>query len=62
MMCYAAALPLLIYGLLLAFEVIDRSDGNVAVLCIIESVAVFFTIKATVDKYRKRPRRERPVR
>lgn len=52
-MCYMAAWPLLAYGLLLALNVIDRTDANVAVLCIVEAVAVVFSIKATVDKYRR---------
>lgn len=53
-MCYMPAWPLLVYGLLLAFNIIDRSDANVAVLCIVEAVTVVFSIKATVEKYRRR--------
>lgn len=51
-MCYTAAFPLLVYGLLLAFDVIDRSDANLAVLVLCESVAVVVTVWATVHKYR----------
>lgn len=62
MLCYLAAVPLLVYGVLLGLEVIDRTDGNVAVLCIVEAVAVVFTIKATVEKYRRRFHRDSSVR
>jgi hypothetical protein len=51
---YAAVLPLLVYGLLLAFDAISRSDGNVAVLVLVEAVAVFLSIQGLARRYTRR--------
>lgn len=53
--CYSAAVPLLVYGVLLALDVIDRTDANVAVLVLAEAVAVVLTVRATIHRYRGRP-------
>lgn len=50
--CYAAAVPLLIYGLLLATDLMGRSDGNVAALMLSEFVAVVLTVRALARRYR----------
>jgi hypothetical protein len=50
--CYAAAVPLLIYGLLLATDIMGRSDGNVAALMLSEFVAVVITVRALARRYR----------
>jgi hypothetical protein len=50
--CYAAAVPLLIYGLLLATDIMGRSDGNVAALMLSEFVAVIITVRALARRYR----------
>jgi hypothetical protein len=55
--CYLAALPLFIYGLLLAFNVMGRTDGNVAVLVLAEAVAVVFTVRALARRYNPKRRR-----
>jgi len=52
--CYAAAVPLLVYGLLLATDIMGRSDGNVAVLMLSEFVAVVITVRALARRYRSR--------
>jgi ABC-type sulfate transport system permease component len=53
-MCYAAILPLLVYGLLLAFDLMGRTDASVAVLMLSEAVAVFITVRALARRYRSR--------
>lgn len=50
-MRYAAVLPLLIYGLLLAFDVISRTDDDVAVLVLTEALAVFLTVRGLAQRY-----------
>lgn len=52
--CYAAAVPLLIYGLLLATDLMGRSDGNVAALMLSEFVAVVITVRALARRYKAR--------
>jgi hypothetical protein len=52
--CYAAAVPLLIYGLLLATDLMGRSDANVAVLMLSEFVAVVVSVRALARRYRAR--------
>lgn len=54
--CYSAAIPLLIYGLLLAFGLITRTDANVAVLFLVEAVAVTLTVRALARRYKPRKR------
>lgn len=51
-MCYTAALPLAIYGLLLALDVITRSDASQAILLFCEAAAVVVTIRALRERYR----------
>lgn len=52
-MCYSAAVPLGVYGLLLAFDVIDRTDANVAVLFLVECFAVVLTVWGSIRRYRR---------
>lgn len=54
--CYSAALPLFVYGVLLGLNVIDRTDGNVAALMLAEGVAVVFTVRGTIARYRRKPK------
>lgn len=56
MLCYSAAVPLLIYGLLLATDVMGRTDGNVAALMLAECVAVVFTVRALARRYKPKRR------
>lgn len=52
-LCYSAAVPLFVYGVLLALDLIDRTDGNVAVLMLAEGAAVVLTVRGTVERYRE---------
>lgn len=55
--CYTAALPLLIYALLLMVGVVNSSDnGSVAVLLVVEAVAVVITVYNLALRYRPRKR------
>jgi hypothetical protein len=51
-LCYTAAVPLGVYGLLLAFDVIERTDASVVIVFLAECVAVAITVRASLEYYR----------
>lgn len=50
-MTYIAALPLALYAVLIGADVLERSDLAVAVLLIVEAIAIAITLRALYRRY-----------